>query len=125
MLDALYREQILEHWREPHHFGELADATHNAFLSNPLCGDEIGMQLCIANDHIQDIRFMGRGCAISMAATSMLTDVIHGKTLAETQQLTEQDIVALLGTTPNPSRMKCALLGLETLQRAVAKDGDT
>ncbi|MBI4262018.1 SUF system NifU family Fe-S cluster assembly protein [Candidatus Uhrbacteria bacterium] len=119
MTDSLYREQILEHWREPHHFGELANATHHAFLSNPLCGDEIGMQLRVIHDRIDDIRFTGRGCAISMAAASMLTDMIHGRRLDETRMITEQDIVRLLGTTPNPSRMKCALLGIETLRKAI------
>ncbi len=118
--DQLYREQILEHWREPHHFGELPDATHYAFLSNPLCGDEIGIQLRVVNNHIEDVRFTGRGCAISMAAASMLTDVIHGKTLEEARTLTENDIITLLGTTPNPARMKCALLGLETLKKALS-----
>ncbi len=117
MSDSLYREQILEHWRTPQNFGKLVHPTHEAFENNPLCGDEIGMQLNVKNDVVEDVRFHGAGCAISMAATSLLTEVVQGKSVDELKKIKKEDIFDLLGVTPSPSRVKCALLGWSVLQK--------
>lgn len=119
MIDQLYREQILEHWRSPQNFGKLAHPTHEAFLNNPLCGDEIGIQLRIKDDSVNEVRFYGAGCAISMAAASMLTEIILGKKIDVLEKIKKEDIFDLLGVIPSPSRMKCALLGFSTFKKAV------
>lgn len=116
-MDNLYREQILEHWRNPKNFGKLARATHEAFLNNPLCGDEIGIQLKVKNSVVEDVRFYGAGCAISIAATSMFTEVVAGKNIDELKKINKEDIFDLLGVMPSPSRVKCALLGWSVLQK--------
>ena len=119
MSDALYREQILEHWRNPKNFGELANATHKAFENNPLCGDEIGIALHVKGGIIEDVRFHGAGCAISMAATSLLTEVVYGKNVEDIKKIKKEDVFDLLGVAPSPSRVKCALLGFATMQKAM------
>ena len=121
MSDQLYREQILEHWRSPQNFGKLTAPTHEAFENNPLCGDEIGMQLNIKNGAVEGVRFYGAGCAISMAATSMLTEVVQGKKIEELKKIKKEDIFNLLGVMPSPSRVKCALLGWSVLQSAITR----
>ncbi|MDO8581320.1 MAG: iron-sulfur cluster assembly scaffold protein [bacterium] len=119
MSDSLYREQILEHWRTPQNFGKLVHPTHEAFENNPLCGDEIGIHLNVNNHVVGDIRFYGVGCAISMAATSMLTEIILGKKIEELKKIKKEDVFNLLGVMPSPSRVKCALLGLSTFKKAL------
>lgn len=119
MSDSLYREQILEHWRNPQNFGKLAHPTHEAFENNPLCGDEIGIQFHVKNGIVHDVRFHGAGCAISMAATSMLTDIIFRKKIEALKKIKKEDVFDLLGVVPSPSRVKCALLGWGVLQKAI------
>ena len=119
-MDDLYRDEILEHYREPHNFGtlEAPDATHEGH--NPLCGDRITIMLTIDGAGIvSDVAFSGRGCAISQASASMLTDEIRGLPLAEVQAMKNQDILDLLGIEISPARLKCALLSLDTLHRAL------
>lgn len=115
---AMYQEHILEHYKHPSNFGKLekATCTHREF--NPLCGDDITMQIIIEQDRIQHIKFQGRGCALSMAAASMLTETVQGKTVAEVKKLTKEDVLSLLQIPIGPVRLKCALLPLETLQKA-------
>ena len=120
-MDDLYRDEILEHYRRPHNFGTLAqpDATYEG--SNPLCGDRITMMLHISDDdRISDVAFTGRGCAISQASASMLTDEIRGRTLDDLAALSSKDVLDLLGIQISPARRKCALLSLDTLQHAMA-----
>lgn len=119
-MDALYRDEILEHYRRPHHAGMLAEASHTAELDNPLCGDRISLQLRVAGGHIAEVAFVGRGCAISQAAASMLADAVVDLPVAEAQALSSADVMELLGIEVSPSRYKCATLGLETLARALA-----
>ncbi|MBI4281506.1 iron-sulfur cluster assembly scaffold protein [Candidatus Uhrbacteria bacterium] len=118
-MDPLYREQILGHWRNPQNFGKLDHPTNEAFENNPLCGDEIGIQLNVKNGVVEDIRFHGVGCAISIAATSLLTEVIQGKKMGELKNIKKEDVFNLLGVTPSPSRVKCALLGWSVLQKVL------
>jgi nitrogen fixation NifU-like protein len=119
-MDDLYRDEILEHYRQPHNFGTLAapDAVHEG--NNPLCGDRITMMLSLSDEGIvRDVAFQGRGCAISQASASMLTDRIKGRTVTEVAGLTSQDVLDLLGIEISPARLKCALLSLDTLQHAL------
>jgi len=126
MSDAMYREQILEHYKHPLNQGKLepADARHHDL--NPLCGDEIEVFLKIekkgkrAEDAvIADIRFTGQGCAISTASASLLTDSVKGKTLDQIKALTRDDVFALLGVPVSAARVKCALLSLKAIKAAV------
>ncbi len=116
MTDALYRAQLLEHWKNPQNFGILKAPTHRAAKNNPLCGDEISMTMCIDNTRIADIAFDGRGCAVSMASASLLTEHVRGMTLAEIATLSPKNVTDLLGVVPSPARLKCAVLALDVLQ---------
>ncbi len=121
-MDDLYRDEILEHYRRPHNFGTLAspDAVHEG--SNPLCGDRLTMMLGIGpSGTVDEVAFTGRGCAISQASASMLTDSIKGKPLDEVARLGAQNVLDDLGIEISPARLKCALLSLETLQGALTQ----
>jgi nitrogen fixation NifU-like protein len=124
-MDDLYRDEILEHYREPHNFGTL-DAPDASFEGhNPLCGDRITMMLIVDGDgNVSDVAFSGRGCAISQASASMLTDEVKGRPVSEVKDMTNQDILDLLGIEISPARLKCALLSLSTLQSALDERGD-
>lgn len=119
-MDDLYRDYILEHYRRPHNFGVLEDATTSHEGANPLCGDRITIQLRLADGTIAGVGFTGRGCAISQASASLLTDEVKGKPVVDAAALAGQDVLDLLGIEISPARLKCALLSLETLQQALA-----
>jgi len=114
--EQMYRENILEHSREPRNKGKIADATVAHRELNHSCGDEIELYLKIENDKLVDVRFDGHGCAISQASVSMLTEKIKGMTVAELRALTKEDVFALLGIEVGMTRLRCALLGLKTLE---------
>jgi len=119
-MDDLYREEILEHYRQPHNFGTLAEPDVVEEGHNPLCGDRLTISLSFSEDgRVDDVAFTGRGCAISQASASMLTDDIRGRTIAELGSLRSDDILGLLGIEISPARLKCALLSLDTLQHAL------
>jgi len=120
-MDDLYRDYILEHYRRPHNFGVLEDATTTQEGANPLCGDRITLQLKIEDGKVAGVGFTGRGCAISQASASLLTDELRGKTLEEAGALGRQDVLDLLGIDISPARLKCALLSLDTLHRALGQ----
>ena len=115
-MSDLYREQILDHFRNPRNHGTLdpADATFED--SNPLCGDRIRMDIRLDGNRIADIRFSGRGCAISQAAASMLTELALGQTIEEVRALTKDDVLDEIGIPISPARIKCALLPLKVLK---------
>jgi len=117
-MDDMYRDYILDHYKNPRNSGELPGATNRYADSNPLCGDEITMALLIDGDKVKDVRFKGRGCAISQASASILTEEIKGKTLDEVKAIDRQHILENLGIPISPARIKCALLGLKTLKGA-------
>jgi nitrogen fixation NifU-like protein len=119
-MDDLYREEILEHYRQPHNFGTLAEPDVVEEGHNPLCGDRLTLALSFSDDgRVEDVAFTGKGCAISQASASMLTDEIRGRTLSELEGLRSDDVLALLGIEISPARLKCALLSLDTLQNAL------
>jgi nitrogen fixation protein NifU and related proteins len=123
-MEALYRDYILEHYRHPHNFGiiEAPDARYEG--ANPLCGDRITMMLGIREGVVAEVAFTGRGCAISQASASLLTDEIKGKPVAEVEKLTADDVLDLLGIEISPARLKCALLSLDTVSRALEERGN-
>jgi len=124
-MDDLYRDYILEHYRRPHNFGVLENPTATYEGANPLCGDRITMMLGIRDGVVADVGFTGRGCAISQASASLLTDEIKGKTVDEVAKLSTQDLLDLLGIEISPARLKCALLSLDTLEHALSDGGVT
>jgi nitrogen fixation protein NifU and related proteins len=118
-MDDLYRDYILEHYRRPHNFGviEDADATHEG--ANPLCGDRITLMVGVTDGVVDRVGFTGRGCAISQASMSLLTDEINGKPLSEVAQIRADDVLDLLGIEISPARLKCAMLSHESLQHVL------
>jgi nitrogen fixation NifU-like protein len=124
-MDDLYRDYILEHYRRPHNFGVLDNATATQEGANPLCGDRITLQLRVVGDQIAAVGFTGRGCAISQASASLLTDEVKGKEVDAAAAMKASDVLDLLGIEISPARMKCALLSLETLQGALGSDEKT
>jgi nitrogen fixation NifU-like protein len=117
-MDDMYRDYILDHYKNPRNQGELAGATNAYADSNPLCGDELSMALRIEDDRVADVRFNGKGCAISVASASILTDEIKGKTLGEIKAIDRDHVLENLGIQISPARIKCALLSLKTLKGA-------
>ena len=119
MSSDIYKDIILDYYRNPRNFGDLPNPDVRAKDSNPLCGDVIEMQLKINGGRVEDVRFKGKGCAISQASASMLTEAIKGKTLDEIKSLGKPDVLNLLGIDPGPTRIKCALLGLKVVKLGV------
>ncbi|HJS82007.1 MAG TPA: SUF system NifU family Fe-S cluster assembly protein [Nitrososphaera sp.] len=122
MSDDIYREIILDHYRNPRNKGKLPDADVSIHDSNPLCGDEIDIHLKVDGDKIRDVKFEGRGCAISQASASMLTEMVMGKPLTSIRDLSKDDILENIGLTSlGPARIKCALLSLKVLKLGMVK----
>jgi nitrogen fixation NifU-like protein len=131
-MDDIYREQILEHARYPHNFGTLDHPTISHEEYNPLCGDRVRIDLLIEDgviadvrgvglgdaEHAADVRFSGKGCAISQASASMLTDEIKGMDVETAKAFSKDDLLMLIGIplSKNPTRLKCALLSLKALK---------
>jgi nitrogen fixation NifU-like protein len=121
MSDQLYREVILDHYKNPRGHGVIEDADAQADGLNPLCGDEISIYVAFAEDGetIDDVKFSGRGCAISQAATSMLVDMAHGRKAGELAEMPKDELLEEIGIPLTPIRLKCALLGLGVLKVAL------
>lgn len=118
--EDMYREHILDHYKHPRNFGVLkpADVDHEA--NNPLCGDQIRLTFTVDDAHkIKDVKFTGRGCAISQASASLLTSRVKGQTLDDIKRIERDDIVKMLGIPVSPVRLKCALLSLAVLREGV------
>ena len=121
--DQLYREVILDHYRNPRGHGVLERPDAEADGTNPLCGDEVSIYVAFGDDGdtIEDVKFNGRGCAISQAATSMLTEMVKGRSATEVASLPRDELLEEIGIPLTPIRLKCALLGLSTLKLALHK----
>ena len=124
-LDSLYREVILDHYKNPRGHGVIDGADAEAEGQNPLCGDEVSIALSFEGDTIADVKFQGRGCAISQAATSMLMDMVKGRTAHEVASMSRDELLEEVGIPLTPVRLKCALLGLGVLKLALHKGRGT
>lgn len=120
MTNNMYQENILDHYKHPRNFGELENAQAKAHAANPLCGDELDFFLIFdADDKVADVKFSGRGCTITIASASMLSEQVKGMSRTELHNMSNDQAVQLLGVEVNPARMKCATLALETVQQAI------
>ena len=118
-MDDFYRDYILDHYRSPRNFGHLERADAQAEDVNPLCGDAIRMELAVdGNGTVRDVRFSGKGCAISQASASMLTESVKGMQLEDVAKLSKDVVLENVGIGISPTRMKCAMLGLRVLKSA-------
>ena len=125
--DDLYREVILDHYKNPHNYGLLEPHDAHAEGQNPLCGDEVSVSIRFGPDGetIEAVGFEGRGCAISQAATSMLTDIVKGKKAADAAAMPKEEILEEVGIPLTPVRMKCAILGLGVVKVALNRSKGT
>ena len=122
-MDALYRDFILDHYKNPRNFGELEPHDLEAHDHNPLCGDELGVHVRVSEDgKITDLRFHGQGCAISQAAASMASEELIGMDVADIPGLSAEWVTDLLGIDISPTRRKCALLSLKVVRGATSGD---
>ena len=121
--DELYREVILDHYKNPRGHGAIADPDAHAEGQNPLCGDEVSIYVAFGEDGetIDEVKFSGRGCAISQAATSMLMDMATGRTATDVATMDKDELLDEIGIPLTPVRLKCAMLGLTTLKVALHK----
>ncbi|TMK27807.1 MAG: SUF system NifU family Fe-S cluster assembly protein [Actinobacteria bacterium] len=121
--DQMYREVILDHYKNPRGHGLLENADAQADGENPLCGDEVSIFVAFGEDGdtIDEVKFSGRGCAISQAATSMLMEMVKGRSATEVATLPRDELLDEIGIPLTPVRLKCALLGLSTLKLALHK----
>jgi nitrogen fixation protein NifU and related proteins len=115
-MDDLYRDYILEHYRRPHNFGVIEEPSATFEGANPLCGDRITMQLGVKDGIVERVGFTGRGCAISQASASLLTDEIKGKRIEDVAGFRADDLLEILGIEISPARLKCAMLSFDSLQ---------
>src|SRR6201997_4733920 len=126
-LESLYREVILDHYKNPRGHGLIEGADAQAEGQNPLCGDEVAIYVAFDDDGdtIDEVKFSGRGCAISQAATSMLTEMVKGRSATQVATLPREELLDEIGIPLTPVRLKCALLGLSTLKLALHKSKGT
>ena len=119
-MDDFYRENILDHYRNPRNHGHLESPTAAAEGVNPLCGDELAVELEIEDGVGTDVRYNGRGCAISQAAASMISDAVKGRLVEEVERIGREDVLDELGIPLTPIRLKCALMSVGVLKVALA-----
>ncbi|MGA2130056.1 MAG: iron-sulfur cluster assembly scaffold protein [Candidatus Pacearchaeota archaeon] len=118
-VDDMYREEILELYKSPSNFGELKNPSHKHTSHNSICGDEITVEMNVKAGKIDDIKFSGSGCVVSMVSSSLLTDKIKGMPISQVKNMKGEEALDLLKTKLTPSRMKCALLSFEAVKGAL------
>lgn len=118
----LYREEILEHWRSPQNFGKLADADFVIDQINPLCGDQVTFYFKIKKGKIGKVSFTGKGCAISIASASILSEAILNKSVSALSKITGRDVLKMIGGPVGPARLKCAFLSFEAVKKLRIED---
>lgn len=116
MADSIYREIILDHSKNPRNKGTLDPADFSYEDVNPLCGDEVRIDVRVKDDHVSEILFSGRGCAVSQASASILTEMVEGMSIDEVKAITKDDLLEEIGIPVSPARLKCALLSLKVLK---------
>jgi len=114
--DQFYREYIIDHYKNPRNYGRLEHPDISHEEDNPLCGDVVGMDFRVNDGVIEDIRFRGRGCAISQASASLMTERLKGMSLEDAKKIDKDDVIGELGIEISPARIKCALLSLKVLK---------
>jgi nitrogen fixation NifU-like protein len=119
--ESMYREHILDHYEHPRNYRRLKKPDAASLGTNPLCGDEVKIELQVKGGKIVDVAFQGGGCAISKASASLITEGIKGRSLAEVKMMTKDDVLELLAIPISPVRLKCALLSLQVLENAITK----
>ncbi len=125
-MDDLAQANILDHYKHPRNHGSIEHASVSREEHNPLCGDKVRFDLLVKDGVIEDIRFSGRGCTISQASASMMTEALKGQPIEAVKRFTKEDILELLGIPIGYTRMKCALLGLKALKAGVySSQGET
>ncbi len=117
--DSIYREIILEHYKNPSNKGTLDPNDFTYEDVNPLCGDEIRIDVRVRDDRVSEIKFSGRGCAVSQASASILTEMVEGKSLDEVKAIGRDELLEEIGIPVSPARMKCAMLGLKVLKSGI------
>lgn len=118
-MSDFYRDEMMEHYKHPHNHGVLPGATITVHEKNPFCGDELDLHLKIEDGAITEAMFSGESCAVSTASSSIVTDFLKGKTVEEARALTKDQVLEMLGVELTTSRVKCATLVLEALQKAL------
>jgi nitrogen fixation NifU-like protein len=118
--DNIYREDLMEEYKHPQNRGKIASPTIQILEKNPMCGDEVNLQLKIEDGKIMDAKFDGSACMVSIVSSSKLTQEIIGKSIAEVKKLTKEDLLELIGLNLTTSRVKCATLSLDALNKALA-----
>ena len=117
-MDDFYRDFILDHYRNPRNFGHLETPSASAEDLNPLCGDQIRVELEVSDGVVKDVRWKGKGCAISQASASMLSETVKGMKVEDVAKLSKEVVLENVGIGISPTRMKCAMLGLRVLKSA-------
>lgn len=121
MDDNLYREELMEVYKNPSNKGKITNPTVAVYHKNPACGDEVNLELLVENGVIKDAKFNGSACMVSIVSSSKLTEAIIGKTLAEAKKLSKEELLGLIGLNLTTSRIRCATLSLEAMQTAIQK----
>lgn len=120
METSLYKDQLLDHYRHPRNHGVLEQAHAHSEVSNPLCGDSIRIEILVTGNILDNVAFQGKGCVISQAAGSLLTEKVLSQPLDDIMLLTKEDMLELVGCSLGPTRLRCALLALESLHTAIS-----
>jgi nitrogen fixation protein NifU and related proteins len=121
----LYQEELMDLYRNPHNRGKMTSPSVSVSKKNPMCGDEIELQLKLADEKITEAKFEGSACSVSIISSSILTDYLLGKTLAEVKNITQADLLKLVNLNLTTSRVACATLALNALQEALKKYEET